>query len=157
MKDLSRAAGVPFLNDPWLDRLGRGIEKLGFEFSESMLYRYLLLGKTRLGRLKREEMGIELGEMEFGRFFERSIRTEDRRLHLSPPEFLAGLREVMSDATGPTERFPFALISGARRLAGYNTWTHHIEPLAERLKGNWATMNPEDAESLGIRGVRSCE
>ena len=25
-----------------------------------------------------------------------------------------------------------------------------IEPLAEKLKGNWATLNPEDASELGI-------
>lgn len=150
VKDLSRAADVPFLNDPWLDRLSRGIEKLGLEFGESMLYRYLLLGKTRLGALQRRERGMDLGELVFGSFFERAIRTSDRKLHLAPPEFVEALRAALDAPPRPTSDFPFLLISGARRLASYNSWTHHIEPLAERLKGNWAMLNPEDAAELGI-------
>ncbi|HEB90293.1 MAG TPA: hypothetical protein ENI85_12045 [Deltaproteobacteria bacterium] len=151
IKDLSRASGVSFLNDPWIDRIARAIESLGFEFGESMLYRYLLMGRIRLGRLKRADLGIELGEIEFGRFFRESIRTKDGRLHLSPPEFVEGLRTAVANESEPTGRFPFALISGARRLAGYNSWTHHIDRLADRLGGNWATLNPEDAERLGIQ------
>ncbi len=150
VKDLSRAAGVPFLNDPRLDWLSRVIERLGFKFSESMLYRYLLLGKTRLGNLKRQDTGMDLGKLVFGSFFERSIRTSDRKLHLAPKEFVEALREATSEAASPHEEFPFVLISGARRLASYNTWTHHIQPLADKLKGNWATLNSDDALVLGI-------
>lgn len=150
VKDLSRAAGVPFLNDPWLDRLSRGIETLGFEFGESMLYRYLLLGKTRLGTLKRQETGMDLGELVFGSFFERTIRTRDRRLHLAPPEFVDALATALAAPPEPNPEFPFVLISGARRLASFNSWTHHIDPLMEKLKGNWATLNPDDAAELGI-------
>ena len=148
--DLSRAAGVPFLNDPRLDRLARWVEKLGFEFGESMLYRYLLLGKARLGNLQRRETGMDLGEIVFGSFFERSIRTGDRKLHLAPPEFVEAFRAALDAPPRPKPNFPYVLISGARRLASYNSWTHHIEPLAEKLKGNWATLNPEDAAVLGI-------
>ncbi len=150
VKDLSWASGVPFLNDPWLDRLARGIEKLGFEFGESMLYRYLLLGKARLGTLQRQEAGMDLGELVFGSFLERGLRTSDRRLHLAPPEFVEALQAALEAPPRPKPDFPYVLISGARRLASYNSWTHHIEPLAEKLKGNWATLNREDAAELGI-------
>jgi anaerobic selenocysteine-containing dehydrogenase len=150
IKELSRAAGVPFLNDPWLDRLSRTMSKLGFDFSESMLYRYLLLGKTRLGKLQRHATGMDLGDLVFGSLFERSIRTDDRRLHLAPPEFIDAFGDAAKSASKPPAAFPLVLISGARRLASYNSWTHHIEPLAEKLKGNWATLNPEDASELGI-------
>ena len=150
VKDIARAAGVPFLNDPLLDRLSRGMDAVGLEFSEAMLYRYLLLGKTRLGKLQREETGMEMGELVFGEFFERSIRTADRRLHLAPAEFVAALRASVEAAPRSSPAYPFALISGARRLAGYNSWTHHIAPLAEKLGGNWATLNPDDAADLGV-------
>lgn len=150
IKDLSRAAGVPFLNDPWLDRFARGLSAVGIEFSESMLYSYLLMGKTRLGKLQKQETGMDFGTMQFGSFFERSIRTSDRKLHLAPDEFIDELREATRHAAEPSSELPFRLISGARRLAGYNSWTHHIEPLAEKLKGNWATLNPDDAKDLGI-------
>ncbi len=69
---------------------------------------------------------------------------------MAPPEFVEALAEAAKDAARPSAAFPFVLISGARRLASYNTWTHHIEPLAEKLKGNWATLNPGDAAVLGI-------
>ena len=88
--------------------------------------------------------------MVFGSFFERSIRTSDGKLHLAPDEFVEALREAARDAPRPPEEFPLVLISGARRLASFNSWTHHIEPLAEKLKGNWASLNPDDAVLLGI-------
>ena len=157
VKDLSRAAGVPFLNDPRLDWLARAIEMFGVEFSESMLYRFLLLGKTRLGKLQRQETGMDLAEFEFGSFFERSIRTSDQKLHLAPAEFIEALQSLLGKGSRQGSDYPFVLISGARRLAGYNSWTHHIEPLAEKLGGNWATLNPEDAASLGIaEGQQIC-
>ena len=126
------------------------VEKLGFEFGESMLYRYLLLGKARLGNLQRRETGMDLGEIVFGSFFERGIRTGVRKLHLAPPEFIEALHAALETPPRPNPDFPYVLISGARRLASYNSWTHHIEPLAEKLKGNWATLNPEDAAVVGI-------
>jgi anaerobic selenocysteine-containing dehydrogenase len=42
------------------------------------------------------------------------------------------------------------LISGARRLASYNSWTNNIPALMEKLKGNWLTLAPGDAARLGI-------
>jgi formate dehydrogenase len=51
---------------------------------------------------------------------------------------------------GPTTDFPFLLISGARRLASYNSWTHNVPALMEKMKGNWATLNTADAARLGI-------
>jgi len=42
------------------------------------------------------------------------------------------------------------LIGGGRRAASYNSWTHNIPKLMEKMKGNFATLNAEDAQSLGI-------
>jgi anaerobic selenocysteine-containing dehydrogenase len=150
VKGISRAAGVPFLNDPWLDRLSRWVERLGLPFGESMLYRYLLLGKTRLGALRKRELGVEAGELVFGRFLREGLRTSDGKLHLAPPEFVEALRDAVVERSRGEAAGGFALISGARRLASYNSWTHHIDSLVEKLKGNWAMLNPEDAAELGI-------
>jgi anaerobic selenocysteine-containing dehydrogenase len=46
--------------------------------------------------------------------------------------------------------FPMLLISGARRSASYNTWTHNLPELAADLRGNWATLAPADATTLGV-------
>ena len=128
------------MNDPWLDRLARWIEKAGLVFDESMLYRYLLLGKARLGALQKRESGMTTGELALGEFFTKHIRTVDKRLHLAPPEFTAALHDAVAVRAQSAPAGSFVLISGARRLASYNSWTHHIDPLVEKLKGNWAMM-----------------
>jgi formate dehydrogenase len=149
-KALSRAAGVPFLNDPLLDRVARVLDGLGVGFSEDLLYRFLLLGKTSLRRLKRTPGGIKLGEIRFGGLLDHGLRTPDGRLQLAPSDLMSALPEALVGPPGPTEEHPFLLVSGVRRLAGYNSWTHHIAPLAEKLGGNWAILNPADAERLGV-------
>ena len=144
-KALSRAAGVPFLNDPLLDRVARFLDAVGIGFSGEWLYRFVLLGKARLGRLKRTPGGVRVGDIRWGEFRARGVRTPDKRLHLAPPEFLAAAREAFAAPPATSAEFPLMLISGARRLAGYNSWTHNIPALMERMKGNWATLNPADA------------
>lgn len=149
-KSLSRAARVPFLNDPLLDRFARILEGAGGRFSEDLLYRFLLLGKASLRRLKRTPGGIKVGDIRFGELLARGLRTRDGRLHLAPPDLVNALPEALGEPAPTTEEYPFLLVSGARRLAGYNSWTHHIGALAEKLAGNWATMNPGDAARLGV-------
>jgi anaerobic selenocysteine-containing dehydrogenase len=91
-----------------------------------------------------------LGDIRWGEFLARGLRTPDKKLHLGPPEFVTALREVLRAPVTMTAEFPFVLISGARRLASYNSWTHNIPALMEKMKGNWVTLNPADAARLGI-------
>jgi formate dehydrogenase len=149
-KSLSRSARVPFLNDPLLDRIARILDGVGVGFTEDFLYRFLLLGKPSPRRLKRTPGGIKLGEIRFGELLDRGLRTLDGLLHLAPPDLVKALPEALADPPLSSEEYPFLLVSGARRPAGYNSWTHHIAPLAEKLGGNWATLNPADAARLGV-------
>jgi anaerobic selenocysteine-containing dehydrogenase len=149
-KSLSRSARVPFLNDPLLDRLARILDALGAGFTEDFLYRFLLLGKLSLRRLKRTPGGIKVGEIRFGEFLDHGLRTPDRKLELAPPDLVKALPGALAQPPPSNHDYPFLLISGARRLAGYNSWTHHIGPLAEKLAGNWATLNPLDAARIGV-------
>jgi len=156
-RELSRAAEVPFLNDPWVDRAARMFAAVGADFDESWLYRFLLFGKARLGRLRRTPGGIERGAVRFGRFLERGLRTPEGRLRLAPDDLVTALREALRAPPLPDAEFPMLLISGARRTASFNSWSHHIPALTQRLGGNWATLHPEDAERLGVEegdGVR---
>jgi anaerobic selenocysteine-containing dehydrogenase len=150
-KELSKAAGVPFLNDPLLDRVARGIESLGGTFSEDWLYRFLLAGRPRLWRLRRTPGGIKLRDVRWGEFLAHGVRTPHGKIDLAPPEFVSALTEALAAPPLPTAQFPLILISGARRSAGYNSWTHNIPALVEKLKGNWAILNPLDANRLGVR------
>lgn len=149
-KDLSRAAGVPFLNDPILDKVSRAMDTVGVEFSEDWLYRYLLLGKARLGKLKQTAGGVKRSEIPWGRFLMQGLRTADGKIHIAPPELVEALPQALAAPVSTGKEFPLLLISGARRLASYNTWTHNIPALMEQMKGNWATLNPDDAIRLGV-------
>lgn len=150
-KELSWAAGVPFLNDPVLDKVGRGVEALGGRFSEDWLYRFLLAGKPRLWRLRRTPGGITLGAVQWGEFLARGLRTPHGKIELVPGDFVAALPEALAAPPLPNAELPMILVSGARRLAGYNSWTHNLPALVEKLQGNWATLNPVDAARLGFR------
>jgi len=148
---LSRAARVPFLNDRVVDFVARVLDGLGFGFKEDMLYRYLLRGTGGLRRLTHSRGGLRLGPVPWGRFLTHGLRTPDRRIDVAPPDLVAALPGALAVPVVPSDRFPLLLISGARRLASYNSWTHNIPALAERLHGNWAMLNPRDAARLGVR------
>lgn len=136
IKDLARAARVPFLNDPILDKAARGIDALGLGFDEDWLYRYLLLGKARLGKLKQMRGGIKRSDVPSGEFLSRGLKTPDAKIQLAPADLVAALPNALSAPITATDAFPLLLISGARRLAAYNTWTHNIPALMEKMKGN---------------------
>jgi formate dehydrogenase len=150
-KALSRASGVPFLNHPAVDRIGRLLEAMGVNFTEEFLCRVVLGRRVALRRLKRTAGGIKLDDVHFGDFLEKGLRTTDGHLRLAPPEFVGALEDALARPPLSTQEFPFLLISGARRPASYNSWTHHIPALAAKLRGNWAMLNPRDAERLGVR------
>lgn len=150
IKGLARAAGVPFLNDPLLDKAARALDAIGLPLSEESLYRYLLFGKGGLGRLKRSPGGVKFGEIQWGQFLEKGLHTEDQRIHLAPDDFVNALSDALAQPITPSDQFPLLLISGARRAASYNSWTHNIPALMEKMKGNWATLHPSDAVQLGI-------
>jgi len=151
VKGISRAAGVPFLNDPLVDRLTKWLAACGITFTEEHLFRYLLLGKMRLGRLQKTPGGIKVADIRWGDFLAKGLRTPDRKIHLAPQDLVMGLSEALAHPPSPTPEYPYVLISGARRLGSYNTWTHNIPGLADELCGNWATLNPADADALGAR------
>lgn len=150
-KDLSRAAGVPFLNNPVFDRLAKVLDGIGIGFTPELLHRYLLLGKTpSYGKLRSSPRGAPGASFAYGRFFEQAIKTADRRIHLAPQELVGALDDAFKSPRSTSGEFPFMLISGARRLASFNSWTHNMPSLMRKLQGNHAIMNDEDAAELGI-------
>ena len=151
-KALSRAAKVPFLNNPLFDRLGRALDAVGIGFTPAMLDRYLLLGKTpSYGKLKKSARGLPGKPFEFGRFLAERVHTDDHKIHLAPEPLVSQLPRALRAPPLPTAERPFLLISGARRLQSFNSWTHNVPELVEKLKGNWATINDRDAARLGLR------
>ncbi|MFZ5609619.1 MAG: molybdopterin-containing oxidoreductase family protein [Pseudomonadota bacterium] len=151
VKALSRAAGVPFLNEPAADKVARLLDMLGIGFSEDMLYRHVLPKGLGLKRLKRAPRGVKLGDIEWGRFLEKGLATPSGKIELAPRDFIAALPAALARLRQDDADFPLRLISGARRLETFNSWTHNIPALMDKVKGNWATMNVDDAARLGIK------
>lgn len=151
-KELSRKAKVPFLNNPLFDKLARFLDGIGIGFTPELLRRYLLFGKTpSYSHLKKSSHGAYGKPFQFGHFFTQQIHREDRRIQLAPPSFVEELQRVCQSLPKANDRFPFVLISGARRSASFNSWTHNIPALVEKLGGNWAILNQRDGDALGIR------
>jgi anaerobic selenocysteine-containing dehydrogenase len=149
-RDLSRAANVPFLNNPPVHALDRLLGMFGSALTQEHFATYLLLGKTSLGRLKRTAGGMKLGEIEWGRFLRTRLETRDERIALAPEEFIEAMPAAFSEVPQVSIDLPLVLISGGRRAAAYNSWTHNIPKLMDKLKGNFATLSSVDAKSLGI-------
>jgi len=150
-KALSRSAKVPFLNDPFADKAAKLMDMLGIGFSEDMLYREVLPKGLSLKKLKSSKRGIKLGDIEWGQFLGKTLPTPSGRIELAPADFTAALLGALKRSNRlKSTRYPFQLISGARRLESFNSWTHNIPALMEKMKGNWATICPEDAEKLGV-------
>ena len=149
-RDLSRSAGVPFLNHPAVSAIDRVLGALGSGFGADHFYRFLLLGKTTLSRLKKSEGGMKLGEIAWGDFLARRLETKSGRIQLAPADFAEALPDALESPLRASAEFPLILISGGRRSASYNTWTHNIPKLMEKLKGNWATLNRIDAKRMGV-------
>lgn len=94
--------------------------------------------------------GIRTGDIPWGQFLHKTLETCSGRIELAPDDFTKGLPAVFEALDDTTERYPFLLISGARRLETYNSWTHNISALAKKTRGNWATLNDADAQRLRI-------
>jgi anaerobic selenocysteine-containing dehydrogenase len=149
-RNLSRSAGVPFLNNPAVSAIDRVLEALGSAITADHFYRFLLLGKTTLSRLKKTAGGMKFGDIAWGDFTARRLETEDGRIQLAPTDFVEALPRALESPLRASAEFPLILISGGRRSASYNTWTHNIPKLMEKLNGNWATLSRVDAERLGV-------
>jgi hypothetical protein len=94
---------VPFLNDPMLDKLGRLLDALGIGFTEDWLYRYLLFGKMRLGRLKATAGGVQVSELPWGQFFRTCACTPPNKSHADPSNSMAAtsVRGSRGSASSP--------------------------------------------------------
>lgn len=150
VKDISRAAKAPFLNEPMMDAVAKGLDAIGAGFSEEMLFRHVLPKGLSLKKLKQAQGGVKLGDIEWGAFLKEGLMTPSGKIELAPADFIAALPDALRRAQRDGSDYPFRLISGARRLASFNSWTHNIPALMDKMKGNWATLNSNDAERLGV-------
>lgn len=93
--------------------------------------------------------GLVLGPREYGHFRD-ALRTEDKRVHAAPPEFLTRARELLATPApvGPLG-YPFQL-GNRRHRHSMNSWLNELPGLHPAGKGNEVLIHPDDAADLGI-------
>jgi formate dehydrogenase len=93
--------------------------------------------------------GLVLGPREFGHF-KNALRTDDKRVHAAPPEFVARARELLGEPnTVAPEGYPFHL-GNRRNRHSMNSWLNELPGLHRSGKGNDVLINTADAAALGI-------
>lgn len=126
------------------------------EFSPRWLDRLLTLTSRKVNGHKvswRELManphGLVLGSREFGHF-RAALRTDDKKVHAAPPEFLARTRELLA-APPPVapQHYPFQL-ANRRNRHSMNSWLNDLPGLHPAGRKNEVVINPVDAQALGV-------
>jgi len=93
--------------------------------------------------------GWVLGPREFGHF-RNALRTDDKKVHAAPPEFVQRARELLAEAgpQAPAE-YPFHL-ANRRNRHSMNSWLNELPGLHPSGKHNEVVIHPDDAAALGI-------
>ncbi len=154
-KPLFRAKGVNgFIKAT--RRVARLTRRPRLEFSPHWIDRLLVAtGRKFNGRkLKWRDVmahphGLVLGPREFGHFKD-ALRTDDKKVHAAPPEFVERARELLAEPPpAAPDGYPFQL-ANRRNRHSMNSWLNELPGLHPSGKSNEVLINPEDAAALGI-------
>ncbi|MGE2722939.1 molybdopterin-containing oxidoreductase family protein [Mycolicibacterium celeriflavum] len=93
--------------------------------------------------------GLVLGPREFGHF-RNALRTDDKKVHAAPPEFVGRARELLADPRPAAPvGYPFQL-ANRRHRHSMNSWLNELPGLHPAGKGNDVVIHPKDAADLGV-------
>lgn len=136
--------------------LARLTRRPGLEFTPRWVDRLLVATGRKVNgrRVKWREVmanphGLVLGPREFGHF-QDALRTEDKKVHAAPPEFVSRTRELLGTASpaAPAD-YPFQL-ANRRNRHSMNSWLNDLPGLHPSGKRNDVVIHPEDAAALGV-------
>ena len=136
--------------------LARLTRRPGLEFTPQWINRLLVAAGRKVNGRKvkwRDIMahphGLVLGAREFGHLRD-ALRTDDKKIHAAPPEFVARTRELLA-APHPQapDGYPFQL-ANRRNRHSMNSWLNELPGLHRSGKRNDVVINPKDAAGLGI-------
>ena len=93
--------------------------------------------------------GWVLGPREFGHFRD-ALRTDDKKVHAAPAEFIARARELLEEPRPVApDGYPFQL-ANRRNRHSMNSWLNELPGLHPSGKTNEVVINPHDAAALGV-------
>jgi len=133
---LTRAPRLEF-GPHWMDRL---VIATGRKFNGR---------RIKWRDIKAHPHGWVLGPREFGHFKD-ALRTDDKLVHVAPPEFIARTHELLAEPREVApDAYPFQLASRRHRHS-MNSWLNELPGLHPAGKKNEVLINPDDAADLGI-------
>jgi len=137
-------------------RLARLTRQPALEFGPHWIDRLVVATGRRVNgrRIKWRDVmahphGWVLGPREFGHFRE-ALRTDDKKVHAAPPEFVRRARELLAEpGPQPPAEYPFQL-ANRRNRHSMNSWLNELPGLHPSGKRNVVVIHPDDAAALGI-------
>jgi formate dehydrogenase len=137
-------------------RIARLTRKPGLEFGPHWIDRLLVATGRKFNgrRIKWRDVtahrhGWVLGPREFGHFQE-ALRTDDKKVHAAPPEFIARARELLAEPWPEAPvGYPFQL-ANRRNRHSMNSWLNELPGLHPSGKRNEVVIHPDDAAALGV-------
>lgn len=94
------------------------------------------------------EHGWVFGEKTYGHLPE-VVLTDDNRVQLAPPVFVAALREMLATPPVRSAEFPL-LLTNKRVREAMNSWLNESPGLFKLRRENVVEVHPGDAQALGI-------
>lgn len=149
MQDICVAAEVPFLNNPEIHQEVEQHRADGTYYPERTMYERVLPDGIDLDEIIDSPGGLELAPNSNASLFDH-VTTPDKRIHIQPLEFVEELRNVLRAGFDQPDDYPLRLISGQRNLRSFNTWTHNIASLTDKLDEPAATIHPDLAVAHGL-------
>lgn len=137
-------------------RLARLTRRPGVEFGPHWIDRLVVATGRKFNgrRIKWRDViahphGWVLGPREFGHFKD-ALRTDDKKVHAAPPEFVERARELLAEPhpVAP-DGYPFQL-ANRRSRHSMNSWLNELPGLHPSGKRNDVVINADDAEELGV-------
>jgi anaerobic selenocysteine-containing dehydrogenase len=150
MQDICVAARAPFLNNPEIHAEVVGHLDRGEHYPDRAMYEAILPEGFTLDDVIAAPGGIDVPAPLDGAFFERHVKTPDHRIRLAPGDLMAELPGVLASPPQTDEDYPLVLVSGFRRLRSFNSWTHNMPSLTDRLDEPAAHVHPSTAQSYKI-------
>ena len=154
---LAAACGVGLFGSKLVQSLLNGLTRLGMWRGRGFPQRWLLDRILKYNKapgfdeLLEHPDGYPMASTKSGSFLGKRVTTENGKMQLSPPEFLAQLGALEIPASDKSAPGGFRLIS-KRRHNTHNSWTQNVDSLTrgENEQTNVAYMNPADLASLEI-------
>ncbi len=137
-------------------RIARTTRKSRLEFGPHWIDRLVVATGRKFNgrRIKWRDVmahphGWVLGPREFGHFRD-ALRTDDKKVHAAPPEFVERARELLAEPhpVAP-DRYPFQL-ANRRSRHSMNSWLNELPGLHPSGKKSEVVINPDDAATLGV-------